>query len=538
MATAVRSSSARRPARARPGTEAGLALAVLAFLAVSAVWFALDARVPDFDSGRHLGFALSFRDALAAGDLLAPLEDFTRYPPLAHLVGAAGMLVGGAGTDAAALAQNLVFVPLLALGCYGAGRVAYGPRAGLLAAIFALGTPMVVSLFHAHMLDAPQAALVAVTVWLVLASRRFARPGVAAAAGAAFGLAMLTKQTSVLFVAGLLLVVLARGGWRHLPGLLAFGLAAAVLAGPWYLLHLDELRGLTAGAAAGTPPVTPAGDPAGNVYPPRWSAKNAGWYVWNLVNLQLLLPLALLFVGGTVAAVLRFARSRDRGDLTPELVVGGLVSYLAVTWISLKDPRYTLPALVYMAVLGTGWTAWARPRLRAAGTVAVVALAVLNVGLISSGTGGTTRIELPGAPESGLGERAFTLHSDTGYLIGRPYADGEVLELLRAMPADGFERVEFDPGGSVAFNVEGLEFLRRIAGGIGRPPAYDPVNLGPRDGFLMRRFPAPGDPPPCVRMTDGSTLYVVLGDPTRPWEELDRFYCPFRSPDRYRADRR
>ena len=75
------------------------------------------------------------------------------------------------------LAQNLVFVPLLALACYRVGRMVAGPRAGLLAVVFALGTPLIAEQFHVFMLDAPQATLVAVAVWLILASDRFARSG-------------------------------------------------------------------------------------------------------------------------------------------------------------------------------------------------------------------------------------------------------------------------------------------------------------------------------------------------------------------------
>ena len=77
----------------------------------------------------------------------------------------------------------------------------------MLAAVFAFGAPIVVSTFHLYMLDVPQASLVAACVWLLLASRRFQRPGVAAPAGLAAAGAMLLKPTTVTFLAGPLLVI-------------------------------------------------------------------------------------------------------------------------------------------------------------------------------------------------------------------------------------------------------------------------------------------------------------------------------------------
>ncbi len=65
-----------------------------------------------------------------------------------HFVGALAMFVAGLHPMAMILSSNLVFVPLLAFGCYGVGRIAYGPRAGLLAGIVAPGSPMFASMMH------------------------------------------------------------------------------------------------------------------------------------------------------------------------------------------------------------------------------------------------------------------------------------------------------------------------------------------------------------------------------------------------------
>ena len=229
----------------RVGVDAQLtALAVLFFLGLTVWWLTQETRVPDFDSAEHTFFSFAVHDEIARGALTAPFTEFNTYPPLGHLIGGLAMFVGGESTASAILALNLVFVPLLAAGCYGAGRRVAGPRAGLLAALFALGAPMIVSEAHEVYLDPLQAAFVAAAVWGILASRRFERVGISALAGVAAGLGMMSKETTPVFLAGILLVSLARGGWRRWQGVGAFTLAAAVIAGPWYLYHRTELHQL------------------------------------------------------------------------------------------------------------------------------------------------------------------------------------------------------------------------------------------------------------------------------------------------------
>ena len=153
------------------------------FIAITFWWLMADSQVPDYDSAPHLQFAFVVRSEILAGHWSAIFTDFNSYPPLGHIVGAVGTLVGGLSVTSVIFAGNLVFVPLLIGGCYGAGKIAYGPRAGLMAALFALGAPMISSEFHEFYLDPFEASMVAVSVWALLASRRFERVGYSALAG-------------------------------------------------------------------------------------------------------------------------------------------------------------------------------------------------------------------------------------------------------------------------------------------------------------------------------------------------------------------
>lgn len=520
-------------ARRVGGVSRELALllgAITGFLAITAWWLTQDNRVQDWDNGLHTVDAFLIHKQLAAGHVTTWFTEFNTYPPLGHLIGALGVFIGGFSPATVILASNVVFVPLLAAGCFGVGRRVYGSdRAGLLAALFALGTPMIVSEFHEFMLDPQQAALIAVSVWAILACERFERPGVAALAGALSGLAMMTKQTSVVFLAGPLAVVVLRGGWRNWRGMLAFAGTFAVVAGPWYVYHRDELNSLVSVHDSGAS--SSAANEAGGFFPQRLSRKSFGWYFWSTVNIQVLVPLALALLVGTVLAIRSCLHDRSPNNLRPELLGGLFVSWLGMTLITHKDPRYSLPALVYMAVLGTGWIA-AAGRWRRLLEGALVLVVAINVIGVSTGLGSTVRLTLPGGSKikTGLAERHLTFYSPDGWLRGAPEHDGDILALMRGLKRVGAQTVTFDAASSddLDFNTSGLQVLA-IDAGLEPTWVYNPAGLGPRDAFVLRHVQQPGDPPPCQRLNDGSGVYVVLGNPVIPFE-LYTFLCPGRRP--------
>lgn len=507
--------------------------ATLFSLIVTIWWLGADNQVPDFDEGMHLTDAIIVHTQLQQGHLTAPFTDFDNYPPLVHLVGAIGFLIAGLHESAALLAQSIFFLPMLAGGCYAAGTMAYNRRAGLCAALLALSAPMWVSEMHEFYVDPGEAAMVAASVGAILWSRRFERVGVSALAGLLVTLGMLTKQTFVLFVGGLVVVVVLRGGWRNWRGLIAFLAVGATLALPWYIYHYDQLSLLTQGATSTG--IASGNANAGNgITPARSSAANISWYFWNLVNHQLLAPLTLFFLVGTALALWRFARKRDPDDLTPELFVGGLVGYLGVTYINLKDPRYSLPELIYVAVLATGWiTQIQRRHVRRLAIATFAALAATNFAMVSFGWGSPVTWTIPGPHGSSVnGARTLTFFSPGGWLHGGPVEDGDLLGLIEALKRLHFRYVEFDGGSANIpdFSQNGLGVLT-IEADLPEPAfGYNLALLTTHDAFILRRFAQAGDPPPCQRMVDGSGVYVEVGNPVAaPFEEY-HFICPGRKP--------
>lgn len=551
--------SATVKALGRFSLEARLATgATLAFLGLTVWWLSKDTRVADWDSAQHTLYSFAVHAELAHGSLTAPFTEFNTYPPLAHIVGALGVFVGGQRIAAVILALNLVFVPLLALACFQVGRMLAGARAGLLAVVFALGTPMILSEAHEAYVDPMQAAFVAASVWAILASQRFQRVGIAALAGIATGLAMLTKETSPFFIAGLLAVVLARGGWRQWRGLLAYTLPFAAVALPWYLEHRQQLHHLVI-AHTSQANVAEA-NPMGGLYPTLWSLKNFSWYLWSAANIELLAPLLALLGCGVLAGLHTAIRRRaddgdrsaeepsmasstasavdDRGRRTaglyPELLGGLFVAWAGMTWLTHKDPRYDLSALVYFAVLGTAWIVRLRPRLRTAVTAVLLAAVAANVAGVVFGVGPKNyvmRVALPGAYAKSPLERHLTFYSTFGWLRGAPESDdGNVLALMKGLHRDGVQAITFCCVNPIDFNVIGLAVMTVEA------KVANPANLAalrPQDVFLAAHAPAPGDPPPCQRLSDGTGIYAELGPPVgKPFSQY-RLLCPGRHPEVY-----
>ena len=371
----VRVSPASRFGVSRPSGYAWATFAAtIAFIGLTCWWLARDRSIPIYDAGEHLETAFVFHQMLASGNVFGPFNVESAYPPFAFLIGALSVFVGGVKVSSPIIGENLVFVPLLTLGCYQAGRLLFGPRAGMLAAIFALGSDLLTAQFHVFMLDAPEAAVVAVSIWLLLACEDFSRVGVAALAGLAAGIGLSTKVQYPPFVMGIVLMALVRGGWRNWRGLLTFAVVALIVGAPWYLAHLSQLSTFLEVSTAN--PIVVAGD-----VPPTFSLASFTWYFWSILNSQLLVPLFALLLAGTIWTIAKLVRERDGARL--EFFAGAFVAWLFITLTPSHDTRYALPLLPYVAIIATGWIVY-MPR-----AVALAALAVLLLG-VSASTLGTT----------------------------------------------------------------------------------------------------------------------------------------------------
>ena len=510
----------------------GAIAAVAAFIAITCWWLGRDRGVPFGDAASHLNTVVAYHDLLRAGDVEALLHRSGFYPPATFVTGALATLVGGLSARAAVIGENLVYAPLLALGCYGIGRLVGDRAAGFLAVLFALGSPLLIEQLHVFMLDAPQAALVAVAVWLILASERFARTGTAAAAGVAVGVGMASKEQFPLFVVGLLAVVLARGGWRNRRGLVAFAACAAAVAAPWYVANLAQL-GTYASAGLDNANLPP------QATPPLLSFANAGWYLWAVAN-------GLLFAPLLAFAAIGLARVRALGRHAPELLGGLLGGWLGLTLTPHHDMRYAMGLLAYLAVLGTAWIPTLRPPARAAAAGAL-ALAVLAATLGASfGVGGELRLALPDAPlasDASAGippSRQLTIYADRDFQLSAPRRADDVPALFAAMARDGVTGVAWDPaqapGSDPIADSQGLLALARFAGLAGpnvgltnfvtdarADRSASDWDVADPDHVFLIRTRSLTEGPACMALSDGSLLRLVRGN---PFDGTGQPYCP------------
>jgi hypothetical protein len=509
--------------RAAISPEATIAaVAALLFIAVSVWWVLADNRLPGGgDPGRHLLEAIDLADDLRGGELLAPLtydsQDPFAYPPLVRSIGAGVELLGLPLHDWGPIALNLLFVPLLVGGCYLTGSLVFGRFAGALAAIFALGSAMVLQLFHVYLLDAPLAALVAISVWALLASDDLRDPGRSALAGALIGLSMLIKPIAPVFILGPLALMLIRGGWRRWRSVALLAGAAAVVAAPHFLANLGEYVRLSGEAAVGsTDPWTQAFgwtfDGAS-----RFGLESMTWYGWAAVNTQYLLPLLGMFAVGLLASATRFRHRRH----VPDLLAGLAIGYLAMTLLAVHDPRYTLPLVVFVAVIATGWiTHTHRAWLAAAG------LGMLGVGVAlnlaaSLGLIGTLKVTLPGDDASDLiHPGALTIADKRGYVVGEPRRDPVWEELFTTARETGVETARIDVQEAAMWGTDTAGFDAMADQHGIATPAFDPgaeddpdlvvTTWWTSDEFFITQR---GLDPPCAHIREGVAGPANPADP-------------------------
>jgi hypothetical protein len=539
-----RASRAPRSARARrsiglhlgvsrwSGYAWGAIAATAAFIAMTCWWLSQDHSIPIYDAGDHLETAFLFHEMLKTGDLLGPWNYETVYPPLGHLVGALAVFVGGVNVPSPIIGENLVFVPLLALGCYRTGRLLFGSAAGMFAVIFVLGSPLLIAQLHNFMLDPPLTALIAVAVWLLLASEDFARVDVAALAGLAVGVGMCIKVQFALYIVGLVLVVLLRGGWQNRRGFVVFALVAVAIGSPWYIHHFSELGEMLeiARPNGSGPDVAPV--PPGNA-PPLVSSANLLWYFWSVLNSEMLAPLFALAVGGVLWMGAALVRQRHAHGARFELLAGCFLTWLIITLTPHHDIRYGMPLLAYTAVIATGWIVHLRRAARLAAIAVLVAGVAANTLGVTFGIGqeATVAFAHPLPANEQMSDRII-FYATNAFVDGAPSRDGDVPGLLEDLHHDGVRLVtlSLEQSRLPDFSFEGIAPLARVADLRSTISYKLEFSDSPGIATLIHESVSAHAPPTCTRLSDGTGVWIVRYDAAAGKLAL---FCPTRHAQYY-----
>lgn len=365
----------RRTLRDLAIVGAGFALVAV----VSAAWLAVDRRPPEWDHANHLERAVLCAADLARGDVGAALARSSFYPPL--VLCAAGIASRVVPSDVGAPgAVVLAFLLIGMVSTWRIGRRLGGSEAGVVAAVVFGTAPFVVWQSLRFQLDVPLAAMVALTVDLLLAAEGFSRPGVSLAAGAGFGLGLLTKPPFVVYVLPALAWALARASSaRALAGAAAFAALAAAVALPWYG---PRLLGMAAQVGARS-----FRQAAESGLPDPFSAAGLSYYPLQF-PVQIGAVGVVLFAAGLVACVRRRAW----------FPLAALAPFVVFLLIQNKNLRYTLPLVPAAAVVaGMGFASLGR-RGRAVAGAAVLVAAVVQTTTAAFGVPPASRLQVAGIP--------------------------------------------------------------------------------------------------------------------------------------------
>jgi hypothetical protein len=266
----------------------GVTAIVAAVAAANAVWLSANTVPPHWDQANHMISALKYRDISAtclgeARDAVRGVVHCARslsavdqsvYGPLFPFV--AGMFSYVAGRSVMALTlANIPFMLVLASAVYALGRALHSRAAGIVGAALLFSYPLVFAVSREFMIELSLLAMTALSVALLVATQHFARRAATLWFGVAAGLALLTKFTVTLFIAGPIVWVLlqlaldvrrvplpAHEVRRRLISVGGAAVIAAAIAALWYVPNgatfLSTLRFVTALDPLGGSRLSPA----------------------------------------------------------------------------------------------------------------------------------------------------------------------------------------------------------------------------------------------------------------------------------------
>src|SRR5437867_4167319 len=311
---------------------------------VNALWLSRDTEPPAWDMAVHQTYALNY---LPKADLPSDTRFWERsgnYPPFVHIVIAITYWLLHPGPHVAILA-NIPATVLLLWGVYEIGLAFAGTRTAVWACILTTLTPFLIWISRETLLDYWLAAWVATALALLLKTSGFESRRYSLLLGLACALGMLTKWFFVGFLVGPMVYIILRhqicSSTRRIVNCFATTAIAVASAGTWYAPNFWRLfryyfENANIGAREGEPPV--------------FSFQSFIYYLRLLEGYQFFALLFCLFFLSTVFVYKN--RILKGGVFLAMAIVGG---WLAMTLLSTKDPRFTMPLLGPMNVVTAAW---------------------------------------------------------------------------------------------------------------------------------------------------------------------------------------
>ena len=196
-----------------PGLAAVLGL-VLFHVYNNWVFVTTQVTILGWDRPAHLARTLIYNDMLKAVNVRSIFEVMTwswNRPPLSHLVAVPLYRLFGTSTDVA-LMRNAIFVAMLLFSVYGIGKRLFARKVGLLAAFIVSTYPILFSISRMPYVDYSLAAMVSLSIYLLVICEGFRRRPASLLLGLVIGLGVLIKWPSVAFAGGPVAYVAIRSG--------------------------------------------------------------------------------------------------------------------------------------------------------------------------------------------------------------------------------------------------------------------------------------------------------------------------------------
>lgn len=315
-------------------------LILFAFLLIGNIaWYELGGRPQHWDSAIHTNLSIEANRIFNNNEqniFTGLLNVSWYYPPFTYyssilfyrLLGETGFTV---------IIFMSFFLLLLCYSVFKIGSILYNEKAGLTGAFLAAVSPIILEFSRQYMLDLPLAALTALSVWLLLSSDHFSKWKESIFFGAAIGFGFLTKWTFILFILLPLLYEMKKafskteGKRKNVWKMAASFLVSAIIFLPWYITHLLVIV-LTRG---------------GELNRTKLPFFKSILYYLSVIPEQVTWPIAVLLFIGFVFYFKKFRFTQ------PFVLLWLLSSYLFLTLIPFKDPRFSIPLLLPVLIISS-----------------------------------------------------------------------------------------------------------------------------------------------------------------------------------------
>lgn len=342
-----------------------LLLLVLFHLVVNFIWITLNTAPLPWDQAGHTRLAIEFADYFKSLGFLRIVDYFSissYYPPLIHTMVGVLIVFLGHPIQVGGVVVTVFFAASIILLYVYSQDLFKNHWVALLSAVIYSFCPIIFEHSRWFLLDMPLLTFILASLICLNRSFEFSNSKYTKLFFIFAALALTTKWVAVVYLAfPLVLMFISRLKNRNQDSIsnhfLKYFGVFLIITLPWYLINF----------ASFIPQIFPnlqgeSSDPTSIL-----SSQNFMFYIYLLINFQMTLFLAILFIIGCFYFIFK-SKSKQK------ILVGGyiLFIYLVFSFISNKDWRYTMPILPFASIIVALFLAKLREKFLLTGSIFIV----------------------------------------------------------------------------------------------------------------------------------------------------------------------